>query len=393
MHKPTIKGGLAGSGFAARFHFDALTRVHGVELQIAGIWSPTAPHAEAFGRERGIPVLRDYDELLQAVDVVHLCTPPASHEPLALRALAAGRWVVIEKPLTGYFGDGSESFSADGMDRRVALKEACASIERLLAAERRSRGRILYAENWVYAPAIQKEREILEKTGGQILWMLGGESHSGSHSPTYGLWRFSGGGSLMGKACHPLAGALYLKQVEGRARDGRPIRPATVSCRTHAITRMPAFGDEGHLRTGYHDVEDFAQAHVVFDDGTVADLFASELVLGGVHNFLEVAANNHRARININPNDALLTYNPVETNFSDIYVVEKIGTKQGWAPTSPDEAWFTGYQHEMEAFYRAVARDEAPESGGPLGADCIATIYAAYVSAQHGGLETPVPRL
>lgn len=41
-----------------------------------------------------------------------------------------------------------------------------------------------YAENWVYAPAVQKEREILEKSGGYILWLIGDESHSGSNALT-----------------------------------------------------------------------------------------------------------------------------------------------------------------------------------------------------------------
>src|SRR5690606_7037732 len=115
---------------------------------------------------------------------------------------------------------------------------------------------------------------VLEKTGAQILWMHGGESHSGSHSATYGQWKYSGGGSMIGKACHPLGAALYLKQVEGRTRTGRPIRPRTVSARTHALTRMPSFMDTGFLRTTYTDIEDYAQLHIVFEDGTIADVFA-----------------------------------------------------------------------------------------------------------------------
>ena len=54
-----------------------------------------------------------------------------------------------------------------------------------------------------------------------------------------------------------------------------------------------ALRDRGFLRTDYEDVEDYSQLHVTFDDGTVADVFATELVLGGVHNWLEVFANNH----------------------------------------------------------------------------------------------------
>ena len=85
------------------------------------------------------------------------------------------------------------------------------------------------------------------------------------------------------------------------------------------------------------------------------------------------------------------TYNPREENFKDIYTVEKTGTKQGWSFISPDEAWFNGYQHEMEAFYRSAAFGEPVESNSRLAADTIATIYAAYVSAARQGAEVPVP--
>ena len=84
------------------------------------------------------------------------------------------------------------------------------------------------------------------------------------------------------------------------------------------------------------------------------------------------------------------TYNPVEKNFADIYVVEKIGTKQGWACTSPEEDWFTGYPQEIEAFYRTIAYGEPVESDSLLAADAISTIYSAYVSAQRHGAAVDV---
>src|SRR5262245_49236746 len=291
-------------------------------------------------------------------------------------ALERGVHAVVEKPLTGWFGDSSESFQASGVSMQQALTGALASIERMLEAEVKSKAMILYAENWVYAPAIQKEREIIEKTGAQVLWMHGEEAHSGSHSKAYGLWRLNGGGALIGKGVHPLSAALYLKRVEGRARNGRPIRPAAVSARMHSLTRLKDYADRGFLRTGYHDIEDFSATHVVFEDGTVADIFASEIVMGGIHNWLEVMANNHRSVCNINPNTAMQTYNPAEEQFRDIYVVEKIGTKQGWAPTAPDEDFITGFPQEIAAFYRSVATGERPESDSRLAADCISTVYS-----------------
>ncbi|SKB64342.1 hypothetical protein SAMN05660903_01803 [Salegentibacter salinarum] len=248
----------------------------------------------------------------------------------------------------------------------------------------------MYAENWIYAPAIQKEREILEKTGGQIHWIQAQQSHAGSHSQDYGKWHLSGGGSLMGKGCHPLAGALYLKAVEGKVHNEKPIRPKSVTCRTHAITRLENFKNKGHLRDSYTDVEDYAFTHIVFEDGSVADIVASELLHGGVKNYLEVHANDHRTICNLTPNNAMQTYNPDEDNFKDIYVVEKTGTKQGWSNISPDEAWFNGYQHEMEAFYRSLVFGEAIESDSSLAANVISTIYSAYVSAEKKGIEVAI---
>jgi len=273
------------------------------------------------------------------------------------------------------------------------LKNAMESLQRMLEAEQESNGSIMYAENWIYAPAVQKERELIEKTGAQILWIQAQQSHSGSHSPDYGKWHMSGGGSLMGKGCHPLSTAIYFKQVEGIARTGKAILPKTVSARTHAITRMPDFRNEGHLRDNYTDVEDYAVIHVVFEDGSIADIVASELLHGGVKNYVEVHANNHRTICNIAPNNAMQTYNPMEENLNDVYVVEKTGTKQGWSFISPDEAWFNGYQHEMEAFYQNIALGTPIESNSLLAASTIAAIYAAYVSAENMGAETTIPFL
>jgi predicted dehydrogenase len=195
---------------------------------------------------------------------------------------------------------------------------------------------------------------------------------------------------LIGKGCHPLSAAIYLKHVEGRVRNGKPIRPKTISARTHAITRMSGFKDEGNLKTTYKDIEDFALSHIEFEDGTIADLFACELVLGGVNNKLEVNTSNHRTICNIGPNNAMQAYTPDEKNFRDVYVVEKTETKQGWSSISPDDGWFNGYQHEMDAFYRSAAYGEPIESNSQLASDVIATIYAGYVSAERKGAEVSI---
>jgi len=393
MDKKIIRAGIVGSGFAAKFHYDALQRVFSTKVEIVGVYSVTFSELEEYTRLRNLKAYDNLEELIDNCDLIHVCTPPVTHEPIVIAALKKNKHVIVEKPFTGYFGDGSVGFNGDTFSREKGLEHTITSIKRMLDAEKSSEGRIMYAENWVYAPAIQKEREILEKTGAQIIWMHGEQSHSGSHSLAYGQWKYSGGGSMIGKGCHPLSAAIYLKHVEGRVRNGKPIRPLTVSSRTHAITRMPGFKDEGYLQTTYKDIEDFAMLHIVFDDGTIADLFASELVLGGVKNQLEVNTSNHRTICNIAPNNAIQAYTPSEENFKNIYVVEKTETKQGWSSISPDEGWFNGYQHEMDAFYRSAAFGDPIESNSSLASDVMATIYAGYVSSERKGVEVNITSL
>lgn len=392
MEKP-LRVGIVGARFAARFHWEGLKRVHSVPVQVVGVTSKTAEAREAFAREKKIRSFATLAELCEAVDVIDLCTPPVSHEQLAVQALALGKHVIIEKPLTGYYGTGVTDFRGNAFPKTKMLEVTMQSCRRILEAATASGKKVCYAENWVYAPAIQKEREILLKSGAQILWIKGEQSHSGSHSPYYGSWEFSGGGSLVGKGCHPLSAALYLKHAEGESRNGVPIRPVTVSARTHELTRLKSYRDEGFLRTAYNDIEDYAQVHVKFSDGTVADIFASELVLGGVQNSLEVVCNNHRTRCNLNPINALETFNASEDRFKEIYVVEKIGTKQGWSHPAPDESWQHGYLQEFQDFMDSIWHEREPLSGMALAQDTTAVLYSSYVSAERNGAETPIPEL
>ena len=386
-----IRVGIVGARFAARFHYEALRRVHGIPVEVVGVTSKTPEARDAFAAQKGIKPFETIERLCDAVDVIDLCTPPSTHVPLAIEVLERGKHVIIEKPFTGYYEPSTNDFQGNTFPKQQMLDEAMASCEHLLSAARKSGKRVCYAENWVYAPAIQKEREMLVASGGQLLWIIGSEAHSGSHSPYYGQWRFSGGGSLVGKACHPLSAALYLKRAEGEARDGVPIVPATVSARTHEITRLETFRDEGFLRTGYTDVEDYGQMHITFSDGTVADIFSSELVLGGVHSWLEVFANNHRTRCNLIPVDALQTFNPREDILKDVYITEKLGTKQGWSHPAPDEDWQNGYHHEFQDFMECIDQGREPLSGAELGRDSIAVIYSAYLSAERRGAEVAIP--
>lgn len=386
-----LRIGLVGSGFAAGFHFESYRRL-GSQVSVAGVFSSTEENTRKFAEEKGVTAYDSFETMIDDIDIVDVCTPGNMHEYYTVKAAEAGKHVIVEKPFTGYYGpeDVGEDWKGNEFPKGTMLEEAVKSADRMIDAVNKAGVMLCYAENWVYAPSVQKEVEILRATKGQILWMIGEESHSGSHSPAYGIWRKSGGGSIVGKSCHPLTAALYLKYVEGLTCNGTPIRPVAVSARTHNITSNPNYRDAGYLRTDYYDVEDYSQLHITFDDGFVADIFSNELVMGGVHNWLEVFANNHRMRCNINPVDACTLYNPCEKQLEDVYITEKLGTKQGWSQPSPDEDWMTGYPQEINDFIEAIKLKRDPECGKDLGRDTVAVMYAAYLSSERKGEDVSI---
>src|SRR5919197_1391170 len=99
--------GLIGAGFVARIHAEAHRRVYGVEVELRGV---AAAH-----QERGASVpegdnpgrgYEDAEALLadREINLVDVCVPPYLHAPMAIAAARAGKHVIVEKPLTGYFG-------------------------------------------------------------------------------------------------------------------------------------------------------------------------------------------------------------------------------------------------------------------------------------------------
>ena len=62
------------------------------------------------------------------------------------------------------------------------------------------------------------------------------------------------------------------------------------------------------------------------------------------------------------------TYNPRGEQFKDVYLIEKISTKEGWTPPAPDENFTMGYQAEMQDFVDLRRRGHAAAVGPRAGA-------------------------
>src|SRR5579859_4356788 len=103
----TLGIGMVGARYGARMHLANYARMSRDLVAIRGICSRTKESGEALAREARISfVTEDYDSLLARddVDVVDICVSPALHHEFAIRAADAGKHIIMEKPLTGYFG-------------------------------------------------------------------------------------------------------------------------------------------------------------------------------------------------------------------------------------------------------------------------------------------------
>ena len=86
MEKKTVRTGIVGAGFSATFHFEALRKVYGTNVEVIGVYAEPIENAQRYAKERGIRCFDSIDTMLDEVDVVHVCPPPAFHEKYSAAA-------------------------------------------------------------------------------------------------------------------------------------------------------------------------------------------------------------------------------------------------------------------------------------------------------------------
>src|SRR2546427_20133 len=122
-----IRIGIAGAGFAGRFHLENFA---GAGAQVVGVTSARPESRDAFAAKYGIRSFASVAEMLPEIDVLDICTPPSSHSEYILQAAAAGKHVIVEKPLTGFYG------SPQRYDKRQMLEQVVSESRRLRDAVR-----------------------------------------------------------------------------------------------------------------------------------------------------------------------------------------------------------------------------------------------------------------
>jgi predicted dehydrogenase len=89
---------VAGVGHLGSLHAKMLAEIHDVHL--AGVYDIDAEKSRKIAAEFGTRSYETLDELLAGVDAVTIASTTSTHFDVASLALAAGKHVFIEKPIT-----------------------------------------------------------------------------------------------------------------------------------------------------------------------------------------------------------------------------------------------------------------------------------------------------
>lgn len=340
MAKP-VRVGLVGSQFISTIHAESLKSV--AQAQVVAVSSPTPGHAQALAQRFGIPHhFTDYQKLLEMdeLDMVVLGVPNQLHCEFTLRAAAAGKHVVCEKPLA------------------MNLQEA----DRMIEACRKANVKLMYAEELCFAPKYVRLKKLLDDGAlGEPTLLKQLEKHDGPHAPHFWDVDRAGGGVTMDMGCHAIE---FFRWLLGK----RPIKSVYAQMDT-LVHKDKTRGDDNALLI------------LEFEGGCVGLAEESWTKLGGMDDRAEVYGSKGVAFADLLRGNSIHTYS--STGYD--YAVEKAGTTQGWSFTIYEEAWNYGFPQELAHFVDCVQNDKQPLETGEDGRAVLEVIFAAYQSAGTGG--------
>ena len=248
MSKKVLNFGIIGCGIIATTHAECLSVIDSAHL--VGVTDKKYEYAESFAEKFNIKPYASYEEMLadENIDAICVCTPSGLHYENSLQALAAGKHVVLEKPMAFTY-------------------EECKRIEK--AAEENNCVLTVISQ-LRFSDDIRKVKKLVEENAfGQIVfcdlylknWR---DTEYYTSSNWKGTKKYDGGGALMNQGIHGVDLLLYL------VGDAKVIT--------------------AKKRAAFHniEVEDQVIAMLEFDNGAMGVLEASTCAYPGYPRRIEI---------------------------------------------------------------------------------------------------------
>jgi predicted dehydrogenase len=340
-----LRAAVIGTGFVGPFHVDAVRRGgHGQVVVMVGTDPQrTRRKAEALGVARATTDLASVIDDRE-IDVVHVCTPNATHVDIARRALLAGKHVVVEKPL--------------------ALNRADASSLSQLAADLGLHGAVAFTYRGY--PIVRRARQMVaDGEIGSVRLIHGGYLQDWLANDTDFNWRLEPDAgpsrAVADIGSHWFDAAEYIsgRRISSVFADfatfiGRRNRPAV---RTEAFETASGEGESVTIAS-----EDAATILLRFEDGARGAVVVSQVSPGRKNAFtLEIAGS--RASLAWAQEDPERLW--IGTREDQRILVRGASQQATGVPSLPaghPEGWAEALRDMLRDFYAAVASGNPPDA-------------------------------
>ena len=318
-----VKVGVVGIGEVGTNH----SRVYASlaeKAELVGIADPDGDRVRPFAEELGVRYLSDFEQLLASgVDAVTIASPQTLHLDHVTLAAAAGKHVLLEKPMA------------------MSLAEA----DEIIAACHRADTKLMLGFTHRFHSEIRRAKELIAAGKlGDISMGIDSMSFCG-HG--WKAWNWSqelaGGGPMMRDGVHGIDRLRWL--------IGSEVKEVYAKKGTYAHPQA--------------DVEDNAAAILEFENGAIATMIQSwNDYYAPTHCDLHLYGTRGLVRIN--------TWRSIQFN----------SFEEGWVQTrSKGEQ---NLRSEVEAFLDCIIDDTEPPITGEDGKVSLAVILAIYESARSG---------
>lgn len=340
----TIRVGIVGCGRISRYHFDAISKIEG--LEIAAVCDTNSQRVQDAANQLGVKGFTSLSALLaqSECDLVSLCTPSGLHAQHGVQVAKSGRHVLSEKPM------------AVSLAQADSLLGACDEAGVSLFVVKQNR----------LNPAIQLLKQAVDKgrfgriylANATVRWQRPQEYYDAE--PWRGTWEFDGG-AFMNQASHyvdliqwlvgPVQSVVAKTATLGRRIEAEDCGAAVLKFRSGALGVI-----EVNVLTYPKNLE--GSVTIIGEKGTAK--------IGGT----AVNKIDHWSFADYDDDDRLVDEGSINTN-----------------PTSVYGSGHLGYYKNVLATLRNQAK---AETDGRAGRKSLELILAIYASAKHGK-EMPIP--
>jgi UDP-N-acetyl-2-amino-2-deoxyglucuronate dehydrogenase len=336
--------GIIGCGMISNFHAKAVAEVPGAK--VVACFDAAAAASERLAGQVGCTACATLRELLAdpRVDVVSIGTPSGAHMEPAVAAAAAGKHVIVEKPL---------EISLRRCDRII---DACRKAGVVLSTIFPSR---FHHTSVALKKAIEQGRfGRLTLGDAYVKWYRTQQYYdSGAWR---GTWELDGGGALMNQAIHSVDLLAWL------------MGPVV---EVQAQTALLA-----HQRIA---VEDVAVATLRFANGALGVIEASTATYPGYLKRIEIHGSAGSA---VMEEEDFVKWDFAKKKPQDEAVHARMAQRVsgGGGAADPAAIGHHGHARQFADVVRAVRKGRAPSIDGPEGRRSVEMILAVYKSAQTG---------